>query len=76
MEVVKIFLELFKELLPLFSNLVIYNKGKNDGKDIILNKIKDNMIKNLKEQNEILKELQEIENDVNKLSTDDVYDKL
>lgn len=76
MEVIKILLSLFKELLPLFTNLIIYNKGKSEGKDIILNKIKDNTIKNLKEQNEILKELQQIENDIDKLDNNSIYDKL
>lgn len=77
MNLVKVLLEVFKELLPLIKNYYIYNKGVSKGKDIVKDKIKDNVINNLKEQNEILKELQKIDKDIN--STNDrnnLFDRL
>lgn len=76
MSILSLVLSLFKEMLPLFVNIYIYNKGKNDKEDEIMLKIKDNMIKNLKEQNNVIKKLNEIDNKDYTGDNDNLYDRL
>lgn len=64
---------LIKILLPLVQNLIIYQMGKSNGKDIVeLENIKENNIK-LKKLNKLLNYKIKVANEINKLDRNDIY---
>jgi galactokinase/mevalonate kinase-like predicted kinase len=76
MNILTILLKLLDKLLPLFTNTIIYFKGKKDKEnEIDLENLKKSKNNN-KKQIEKLKRMNDVEININELGIDDIYDRL
>lgn len=69
-------LEIIKTLIPLFINLMMYKKGSSDKEKELLLETKNDIIKQLKKQNEKILKMKEIDNEKIKTDSDDDIDDL
>jgi hypothetical protein len=76
MNSISIIFEIIKTLIPFFVNILAYYKGKSDKEKEIMLEVKDDLIEHLKEKNEIITKLKDMDKRDYTNNIDDMFDRL